>query len=93
MEKLDNHTSRVWANQPLEANFFSGILEGLVGRLGLAPPGVTNPSTSVREGVSCHFAATLKEAIKSTERGDIDLGQVTSTYCTHRLHLDYDLDF
>ena len=42
------------AQQPLEANFFPGILEGLVGRLGLAPPGVTNPPTSVRAGVSRH---------------------------------------
>ena len=27
-------------DQPLEANFFSGILEGVAGRLGLVPPGV-----------------------------------------------------
>ena len=32
---------------PLEANFFPGILEGLAGRLGLAPPGIFNPPTSV----------------------------------------------
>ena len=35
------------AHQPLVANFFPGILEGLVGRLGLAPPGITNLPTSV----------------------------------------------
>ena len=35
------------AHQPLEANFFPGILEGLVGRLGLVPPSITNPPTSV----------------------------------------------
>ena len=35
------------AHEPLKANFFSGILEGLVGRLGLAPPSVINPPTSV----------------------------------------------
>ena len=35
------------AHIPLEANFFPGILEGLAGRLGLAPPGVFNPPTSV----------------------------------------------
>ena len=81
------------AHQPLEANFFPGILEGLVGRLGLAPPGVTNPPTSVREGVTRHWAATHKEAIRRTEGGDIDLGQVTSTVVPHGLHLDYDLDF
>ena len=35
------------AHQPLKANFFPGILEGLVGRLSLAPPSITNPPTSV----------------------------------------------
>ena len=54
------------AHQPLEANFFPGILEGLVGRLGLAPPSVTNPPTSVREGMAHHWAATLKDAIRRT---------------------------
>ena len=67
------------AHQPLEANFFPGILEGLVGRLSLAPHGVTNPPTSVREGVAHHWAATLKEAIRRTEGRDINLGQVMST--------------
>ena len=38
--------------QPLEANFFPGILEGLAGRLGLMPPGVTDPPTSSRAGMS-----------------------------------------
>ena len=81
------------ANQPLKANFFPGILEGLVGRLGLAPPGVTDPPTSVREGMASHWAATLKEAIRRTEGRDINLEQVTSTMVPHGLHLDYDLDF
>ena len=40
------------ANQPLEANFFSDILEGLAGRLGLVPPGVPDPPASARVGVS-----------------------------------------
>ena len=35
------------AHQPLEANFFPGILEGLVGRLGLVPPSIINPPTFV----------------------------------------------
>ena len=38
-------------DQPLEANFFPGILEGLAGRLSLMPPGVTDPPTSSRAGV------------------------------------------
>ena len=35
-------------DQPLKANFFPGILEGLAGRLGLMSPGVTDPPTSSR---------------------------------------------
>ena len=35
------------AHIPLEANSFPGILEGLAGRLGLVPPGILNPPTSV----------------------------------------------
>ena len=81
------------AHQPLEANFFPGILEGLVGRLGLVPPGVTDPPTSVREGMAHHWAAAHREAIRRTEGRDINLRQVTSTVVPHGLHLDYDLDF
>ena len=81
------------AHQPREANFFPGILEGLVGRLSLAPPSITNPPTSIREGVAHHWAATLKDAIRRTEGRDINLGQVTSIMVPHGLHLDYDLDF
>ena len=39
-------------DQPLEAIFFPGILDGLSGRLRLMPPGVVDPPTSAREGVS-----------------------------------------
>ena len=57
------------------------------------PPGVTDPPTSVRAGVSCHWAAILREVVRRTEGRDIDLGQVMSTVVPHGLHLDYDLDF
>ena len=39
-------------DQPLKAYFFPGILEGLAKRLGLTPPGVTDPPTSSRAGMS-----------------------------------------
>ena len=34
------------ADRPLESNFFPGLLEGLLGRLGIAAPGGGNPPTS-----------------------------------------------
>ena len=39
-------------DQPLKAIFFPGTLDGLTGRLGLTPPGVVDPPTSARAGVS-----------------------------------------
>ena len=81
------------AHQPLEANFFPGILEGLVGRLSLVPPGVIKPPTSVQEGVAHRWSAALRESIQWTEGRDINLRQVTSTVVPHGLHLDYDLGF
>ena len=54
-------------NPPLKANLFLGILEGVVGRLRLAPPGVMVPPASARVGVSQQWAATLREAVLKTE--------------------------
>ena len=80
-------------DQPLKANFFPGILEGVAGRLGLVPPGVPNPSTSAGAGVSQQWAATLREAVMKMVGRDIDLEQVAHNVLPPRLHLDYDLNF
>ena len=39
-------------NPSLKANIFLGILEGVMGRLGLLPPGMMDPPISARVGVS-----------------------------------------
>ena len=39
-------------DQPMEAVLLPGILDGLSGRLSLMPPGVVDPPTSAREGIS-----------------------------------------
>ena len=80
-------------DQPIEANFFPGILEGLAGRLGLMPPGVADPPTSAKAGMSRRWAAALREAVVRTEGRDIDLEQVTHNVMPPGLHLDYGLDF
>ena len=40
------------ADQPVESNFFPGILEGLLGRLSMAVPGERNPPTLSKEGAA-----------------------------------------
>ena len=80
-------------DQPLEAIFFPGILDGLSGRLGLTPPGVVDPPTSARVGMSRQWAATLREAVMRTEGRDVNLEQVTPHVVHPGVHQDYDLDF
>ena len=80
-------------DQPLEAILFPGILDGLSGRLGLMPPGVVDPPTSAREGVSRRWAATLREAVMKTEGRDVNPDQVMPRVVHPGLHQDYDLDF
>ena len=40
------------ADQPVESNFFSSILEGLLGRPGIAVPGEGNPPTLSKKGAA-----------------------------------------
>ena len=80
-------------DQPLEAIFFPGILDGLSGRLGLMPPGVVDLPTLAREGVSRRWAATLREAVMKTEGRDVNPDQVTPHVVHPGLHQDYNLDF
>ena len=47
------------ATPSLDANVFTGILEGLTGRLGLSPPNATSPLVSAREGVSRQWASAV----------------------------------
>ena len=80
-------------DQPKEAVLLPGILDGLSGRLSLMPPGVVDPPTSAKEGISRRWAATLREAVMMTEGKEANLDQVTPHGVHPGLHQDYDLDF
>ena len=58
------------AQQPFKADFFPGILEGLVGRLGLAPTRTVNLPTSIKEGVTRRWATALRGATQGVEGAD-----------------------
>ena len=51
------------ADRPLKRNFFPGLLEGLLGSLGIAAPGDGNPPTSSCEGTGCAWSTAVHEAV------------------------------
>ena len=79
------------ATPSLDTNVFTGILEGVIGRLGLLPPGMTDPPVSAREGVSRQWASTLQEAVHKTEGRAFHAGLVDHDILPPRLQLDHDL--
>ena len=55
-------------DRPLESNFFPGLLEGLLGSLGIAAPGKGNPPTSSHEGAGRTWSAAVHEAVSRIEQ-------------------------
>ena len=78
------------ARQPIEADLFPGILEGLAGNLGLSSAGAVNPPRSRQEGVMRRWATTLRQA--AYDPSDTGQGPTSST-TPLGLHLDYSMEF
>ena len=79
------------AYRPLESNFFPGLLEGLLGSLGIAAPGEDNPPTSSREGAGRLWSSAMCEAISRIEQKEVGApGMVGLPQC---LDLCYEEDF
>ena len=76
--------------QPIEADLFPGILEGLAGNLGLSPAGTVNPPRSRQEGVMRRWATALRQA--AYDPSDTGQGSASST-TPLGLHLDYGMEF
>ena len=83
----------VAVDQPMESNFFPGILEGLLGRLGITTPGEKNPPTSAREGVAQLWAAAVLDAVQKMEKRQVRLETSGSSGMPSGLHLNYEEDF
>ena len=79
------------ADRPLESNFFPGLLEGLLGSLGIAAPGEGNPPMSSHEGAGCTWSSAMCEAISRIEQKEVEApGAVGLPQC---LDLHYEEDF
>ena len=59
-------------DRPLESNFFPGLLEGLLGSLGITASGEGNPPTSSREGASHAWSTAMHEAISQIEQKEVE---------------------
>ena len=80
-------------DQPVESNFFPGILEGLLGRLSIAAPGEKNPPTSSKEGAARLWASTVLDAVQKMEKRQVRLETSGSSGMPPGLHLNYAEDF
>ena len=78
------------ARQPIEADLFPGILEGLAGNLGLSPAGTVNSPRSMQEGMMRQWATALRQA--AYDPSGTQQGSASST-TSFGLHLNYDMEF
>ena len=60
------------ADRPIESNFFPGLLEGLLGSLGMAAPGEGDPPASSREGTGHTCSTAGREAISQIEQKEVE---------------------
>ena len=59
------------AIQPMVANYFGGVLEGLIGSLSLSPSSGEGPARSAQEGVERRVTVALQR--QSSQEGGIKL--------------------
>ena len=79
------------ADRPLESNFFPGLLEGLLGSLGIAAPGEDNPPTSSWEGAVHAWSSAVCEAISWIEQKEVEAPRAVGL--PQCLDLHYEEDF
>ena len=79
------------ADRPLKRNFFPGLLEGLLGSLGIAASGEGNPPTSSCEGASHAWSTAMHEAISWIEWKEVEAPGAVGL--PQGLDLHYEEDF
>ena len=83
----------VAVDQPVESNFFPGILEGLLGRLSITAHGEKNPPTSAKEGAARLWASAVLNAVQKMGKRQVRLETSGSLGMPSGLHLNYEENF
>ena len=78
------------ADWPLKSNFFPGLLEGLLGSLGIAAPGESKPPTSSQEGAGHLWSSAVREAISQIEQREVETPGPAGLPCYLDLHYEED---
>ena len=78
-------------DRPLESNFFPGLLEGLLGSLGIAAPGEGNPPTSSREGAGHAWSTAVHQALSQIVQKEVKAPEAVGL--PPNLDLHYEEDF
>ena len=73
-------------DRPLESNFFPGLLEGLLGSLGIAAPGEGNPPTSSCEGAGHAWSTAVHDAVSRIEQRDAETPEAVGLPPNLNLH-------
>ena len=79
------------ADRSLKSNFFPGLLEGLLGSLGIAAPGEGNPPSSSQEGAGWVWSSAVHEAISQIEQKEVEAPRAVGL--PQGLDLRYEEDF
>ena len=75
-------------DRPLESNFFPGLLEGLLGSLGIAALGEGDPPTSSREGTGHVWSTAVCEAVSQIEQRDAETPKAVGLPRNLNLHYE-----
>ena len=78
-------------DRPLESNFFPGLLEGLLGSLGIVAPGEGNPLTSSCEGAGHAWSTAVCQAISQIKQKEVEAPGAAGL--PSNLDLRYEEDF
>ena len=76
------------ADRPLKSNFFPGLLEGLLGSLGIAALGEGNPPTSSCEGAGHAWSTAVHEAVSQIEQRDAETPEAVGLPPNLNLHYE-----